>query len=177
MNRPTPKHTAPDLQFPLLDGSSWDLKDQSPEKFTLIVFYRGLHCPLCKRYLKQLQTLHAEFNQLGVDLVAVSMDTEKRARLSRQKWEVSDLTLGYKLDAETAKDWGLYLSKAVKDGEPDVFSEPGLFLVDNDNQVYYSAMNSNPWGRPYLPSFVKAVDYIVQSGYPARGEILESDDQ
>ena len=52
------------------------------------------------------------------------------------------------------------------------FSEPGLFLIDNNNQVYYSAINSNPWGRPYLPSFVKAVDYIVQSGYPARGQAL-----
>ena len=60
----------------------------------------------------------------------------------------------------------------VKDGEPSEFSEPGLFLIDNNNEVYYSAINSNPWGRPYLPSFVKAVDYIVQSGYPARGEML-----
>ena len=66
----------------------------------------------------------------------------------------------------------MYLSAGVKDGEPSEFSEPGLFLIDNNNEVYYSAINSNPWGRPYLPSFVKAVDYIVQSGYPARGEML-----
>ena len=64
------------------------------------------------------------------------------------------------------------IAAGVKDGEPSEFSEPGLFLIDNNNKVYYSATNSNPWGRPYLASFVKAVDYIVQSGYPARGEML-----
>lgn len=172
MNRPIPKHSAPDLSFPLLNGNQWKLDEQKPENFTLVIFYRGLHCPLCKKYLKQLQELLPDFEERGVNVVAVSMDTEKRARLSRQKWELPNLTLGYELSEKSAREWGLYLSAGVKDGEPDVFSEPGLFLVDSNNKVYYSAINSNPWGRPYLASFVKAVDYIVQSGYPARGEML-----
>lgn len=172
MIRPTPKHKAPDLSFPLLDGSQWNLELQKPENFSLVVFYRGLHCPICKKYLQQLQELLPQFKERGVNVVAVSMDTEKRARLSRQKWEIPNLTLGYELAESTVREWALYLSEGVKDGEPKVFSEPGLFLIDNTNQVYYSATNSNPWGRPYLPSFVKAVDYIVQSGYPARGEML-----
>ncbi|WP_422083817.1 peroxiredoxin-like family protein [Ulvibacterium sp.] len=172
MNRPTPKHTAPNLKFPLLGGNDWNLGDQNPDNFTLIVFYRGLHCPICKKYLQQLQGLLPEFDRSGVHVIAVSMDTEKRARLSRQKWEIPNLSLGYDLDEVTARQWSLYLSAGIKEGEPDKFSEPGLFLIDAKNQVYYSAINSNPWGRPYLPSFVKAVDYIIQSGYPARGELL-----
>lgn len=172
MNRPTPKHKAPDLKFPLLDGRQWHLNEQNPQSFTLIVFYRGLHCPICKKYLQQLEALLPDFQEHGVNVVAVSMDSEKRARLSRKDWALKDLTLGYKLDLETAKKWGLYISSAVKEGEPDIFSEPGLFLIDTNNVVYYAAQNSNPWGRPYLASFVKAVDYIVKSGYPARGEVL-----
>ncbi|AZJ34504.1 peroxiredoxin-like family protein [Tenacibaculum singaporense] len=172
MNRPTPKHKAPDLKFKLLDGNLWSLEKQKPDNFILVVFYRGLHCPICKKYLQQLQELLPEFEQRGVNVVAVSMDTEKRAKLSRQKWELPDLTLGYELSEDTAREWALYLSAGVKEGEPDKFSEPGLFLIDTKNQVYYSAINSNPWGRPYLPSFVKAVDYIVSANYPARGEML-----
>ena len=172
MNRPTPKHTAPELSFPLLDGNQWELRKQKPDSFTLIVFYRGLHCPLCKKYLKQLQELLPGFKDRGVNVVAVSMDTEKRARLSRQKWELPNLTLGYELSENTAREWALYLSAGVKDGAPNVYSEPGLFLIDNNNNVYYSATNSNPWGRPYLASFVKAVDYIVRSCYTASVEML-----
>ena len=172
MNRPTPKQKAPELQFPLLGGGDWKLENQQPENYTLIVFYRGLHCPICKKYLQQLDSLRQEFEEQGVPVVAVSMDTEKRARLSRQKWEISELPLGFQLDKETAQNWGLYFSAGVKEGEPEVFSEPGLFLVDSSGEIYYAAINSNPWGRPYLPSFVKAVDYIVKTGYPARGELL-----
>lgn len=104
--------------------------------------------------------------------MAVSMDTEKRARLSRKNWELKQLTLGFGLPLEMAKAWSLYLSSGVKEGEPEVFSEPGLFLINGDGDIYYAAVNSNPWGRPYLPSFVKAVDYIINAGYPARGELI-----
>ncbi len=172
MSRPTPKHPAPDLSFPLLSGDQWTLREQHPDQFTLVVFYRGLHCPICKKYLQQLEELLPEFNDRGGKVVAVSMDSDKRARLSRQKWELSELELGYSLNEEAAKNWGLYLSEAVKDGEPDLFSEPGVFLVKADNTVYYAAITSNPWGRPYLPSFVKAVDYIINNDYPARGEVI-----
>lgn len=172
MNKPTPKQNAPQLEFPLLDGSQWRLTEQKPDNFTLLVFYRGLHCPICKRYLQTLQELLPEFEQRGVNVIAVSMDSEKRARLSRQKWAIQNLEIGYQLSEEMVKAWSLYLSAGVKDGEPDIFSEPGLFLIDQNNQVYYSAINSNPWGRPYLPSFVKAVDYIISANYPARGEIV-----
>ena len=172
MSRPTPKQHAPELRFSLLDEHTWDLSDQTPKHFTLLVFYRGLHCPICKKYLQQLQELLPHFYEKGVEVVAVSMDTKKRARLSRQKWELSQLKLGYQLSEEAARAWSLYLSKGVKEGEPELFSEPGLFLIDNSHKVYYSAINSNPWGRPYLPSFVKAVDYIIEAGYPARGEVL-----
>tara|TARA_B100000965_G_scaffold335481_1_gene301353 strand:+ start:1060 stop:1578 length:519 start_codon:yes stop_codon:yes gene_type:complete len=172
MNRPTPKHDAPELKFPLLGGGNFNLKEQKPENFTLLIFYRGLHCPLCKKYLQQLQELLPDFKERGVDVVSVSMDTEKRARLSRQKWEVEQLQIGYDLDEKTAVSWGLFRSKGVKEGEPDLFSEPGLFLIDKQQKVYYSAINSNPWGRPYLASFVNAIDYIISANYPARGEVI-----
>lgn len=171
--RPTPQHTAPALSFPLLTGETFNLTEQQPQNFTLVVFYRGLHCPICKSYLQQLEELLPQFENKGVSVVAVSMDSEKRARLSRKQWQLSDLQLGFDLSRETAKEWGLYLSKAIKEAEPEEFSEPGLFLIDNHHQVYYSAINSNPWGRPYLPSFVKAIDFITESNYPARGEVID----
>lgn len=172
MMRPTPKHKAPKLQFPLVNGNTFELGKEAPEHFTLIVFYRGLHCPVCKKYLQQLEELLPDFEKRGVNVVAVSMDSEKRARLSRKDWELKNLALGYDLNAETAKSWGLFMSEGIKDAEPDVFSEPGLFLIDNQTEVYYSSITSNPWGRPYLPSFLEAIDFILDKKYPARGELV-----
>ena len=167
-----PQTQAPELELKLLDGNIWKLKDQNPKHFTMLVFYRGLHCPVCGKYLKTLDGLIEAYAEKGLDVIAISMDDEVRARTSKIKWQLSEkLNIAYGLDAETASKWGLYLSKAVKDHELDVFNEPGLFLIRPDNSVYYVAINSIPWGRPHLPTFIKAIDYIISNDYPARGEI------
>lgn len=168
----TPQTQAPNLQVKLLGGETWTLKNQDPENFSMLIFYRGLHCPICEKYLKTLDSLVEAYAEKGVDVIAISMDSEARARKARMKWELSEqLKIGYELDKETANNWGLYLSKAIKDYEPEVFNEPGLFLIKPDNTIYFVTLNSTPWGRPHLASFVKVVDFINTSGYPARGEI------
>jgi hypothetical protein len=78
--------------------------------------------------------------------------------------------VGYDLDRETAEAWGLYFSKAINDGEPDLFSEPGLFLVRSDGSLYYAAVNSMPFGRPKLGDMVKALAFVNEKDYPPRGE-------
>ncbi|MEP0549035.1 MAG: peroxiredoxin-like family protein [Rhodothermales bacterium] len=171
MSTPLPRRPAPSLTVDLVGGGSWSLADQEPEQFTLLVFYRGLHCPVCKDYLQTLTDLQADYAERGVDVVAVSMDSEVRARKARMDWDLGDFPLGYDLDAATARAWGLWLSTAIKDAEPDLFSEPGLFLVRPDGELYYAAVNSMPFGRPHLPSFLKSVDFILENDYPARGEV------
>ena len=167
---PRPRQPTPDLSVNLVDGGTWRLADRSPEAFTLVVAYRGLHCPVCKSYLKTLAGLQADYDERGVEVVAVSMDSAARARKARMDWAVEGVPIGHGMSAETASAWGLYLSEGVKDGEPDLFSEPGFFLVRPDGALYYAAVNSAPWGRPHLPSFLKTVNFIVENDYPARGE-------
>ena len=49
MNVLKPRQPVPALEVDTLDGP-WSLADQSSENFTMVVFYRGLHCPICSRY-------------------------------------------------------------------------------------------------------------------------------
>ncbi len=167
----TPKQQAPELEIALLDGGTWKLSEQKPENFTLLVFYRGLHCPVCKKYTEELQDLKDEYLDLGVNILALSMDTEKRAKKSKEEWDIDDISIGYGLTEAQAKAWGLYLSKGIKDAEPELFSEPGLFLVRPNNEVYYVALNSEPFGRPHLSSFKKSIEFVLEKNYPARGEV------
>jgi peroxiredoxin len=137
------------------------------------VFYRGVHCPVCKSYLETLSDVRDAYAERGVEVVAVSMDTEARARTAHQEWDVAGVPIGYGMDEETAHIWGLFLSEGIKDAEPDLFSEPGLFLVRADGTLHYAAVNSAPWGRPHLPSFLKSIDFVQENDYPARGEVAE----
>lgn len=170
---PLPRRPAPPLSFPLTTGETWRLDEQAPERFTLIVFYRGVHCPVCKKYLEELTRMQSRFADRGTEVVAVSMDNEARARKTRQDWDIDGLKLGYALPVEQAQAWGLYLSEAVKEQEPSLFSEPGLFLVRPDGTLYMAVINSMPFGRPRLADVLKSIEYVIENDYPARGEVAE----
>ncbi|NND44360.1 MAG: redoxin domain-containing protein, partial [Xanthomonadales bacterium] len=66
-----PRQPAPALEFETLKGP-WNLADQRPEHFTMVAFYRGLHCPICKGQLRDLDRKLGDFAELGVDVIAVS---------------------------------------------------------------------------------------------------------
>lgn len=173
-NFPIPREKAPELSFQLTTGEKWNLSEQDPESFTMIVFYRGLHCPVCKGYTKTLQNLKDKYAERGINIVTVSMDTEERAQKSAQKWGIENLDVGFGLTEEQARNWGLYLSNRIKEEEPELFSEPGLFLVRRDGELYYAAVNSMPFGRPDPEALLQAVDFIQKNDYPARGEVKEA---
>ena len=74
-----PRQRVPDLVVPIVGGSTWSLAEQTPQQFTLIVVYRGLHCPICSHYLADLNRKTEAFNELGVGVLVLSSDDEARA--------------------------------------------------------------------------------------------------
>jgi len=170
---PLPGRRAPELTFDVLGvpESRWDLSEAEPKQFSMLVFYRGLHCPVCKTYLRTIDSMFDEFADRGVEIAAISMDTEDRAQESKDEWGIENLPIGYGLDEATARRWGLYISSPIIDAEPRRFSEPGLFLVRRDGTLHYVAINSMPFGRPDPKDVLKAIDFILEKDYPARGKI------
>jgi len=165
----TPSTPAPPLEFPTVDGETWNLADQEPEHFTMVVFYRGLHCPVCKSYLGELAEKLDDFRERGVEVVAVSGDSAERAATAKSDWGLDGVTVGHSLPVETMRAWDLYVSAAIKDDEPTEFGEPGLFLIRPDASVFYAAINSMPFGRPSLDEMLGGIDFVIGQHYPARG--------
>jgi peroxiredoxin len=165
-----PKKNAPELTISRLGGDDWSLADQHPENFLLLIFYRGDHCPICKTYLEKLNRLTDDAKQLGITVFVASGDTEERARKSQKEWKIDNIDLGYGMTAAQMNAWGLYLSDGVKEPEPAVFGEPGLFLIKPDHTIYYAAYNSMPMGRPDVREVIKFVEFVLEKDYPARGE-------
>jgi len=164
-----PEAQAPALSVETLGGGKWELAAQTPENFTMVVFYRGYHCPVCKAYLQKLEGLVEQYEQAGFSVIAVSMDDAGRAAKSAEEWELSKVTIGYGLSEAAARSWGLYVSKAIKEAEADIFAEPGLFWVRPDGRIYMIDISNMPWARPDLEFLFSKIPFAVENGYPARG--------
>lgn len=167
---PKPGTQAPELAVETLEGATWRLSEQEPENFTLIVFFRGLHCPICRKQLQELIEKLDDFRANGVDVIAISGDQRDRAERAHKEWQLGDLRVGYGQSIESMRDWGLFISKAIKEGEPDLFGEPGLFLIRPDGAVYYEAIQSMPFARPPLGDLLGAISFVLKNDYPPRGE-------
>jgi peroxiredoxin len=170
-----PRHPVPALNVPLVQGGRFVLGAAPGEKFDLIVFYRGLHCPLCAKYLLELERLSSEFAQRGVQVLAVSSDSEERGREMAQKVQASGLKFAYGLSLRSARQWGLYISTSrgktsIGMEEPELFSEPGVFIVRPDGTLYYGAVQTMPFARPGFQDLLGAIDFAMSKDYPARGE-------
>ena len=178
LSRIAPRQGVPDFAVSLIGGGTWRLSEQAPETFTLAVFYRGYHCPICRAYLNDLKRNREGFTSLGVETIAISSDNEERAQLTFDEWRLDGLTTGYDLALSDALDLGLFVSSGVGKTsvgieEPARFSEPGVFIIRSDGTLYYSSVQTMPFARPDFSQLLKAVEYAVTKNYPARGEITE----
>ena len=180
MNEPhvlIPRHPVPALDLPLLGGERFDLAVEPAPTFNLLVFYRGLHCPVCAKYLTELERLHEEFMQRGVVPVAISSDAAERAQAMAEKINARKLRFAYDLSLVVARSWGLTISTSrgktsIGIEEPALFSEPGLFLVRPDGTLYWGSTQTMPFARPHFDEILGAIDFVAKNDYPARGEYL-----
>lgn len=173
-----PRQPVPSLDVATVGGGTWSLADSKPENFTMVVIYRGLHCPICSAYLGDLNRRADAFKDAGVDIVVLSSDTAERAAEATEKWGLDKLTVGYGLDLDKAREWGLYVSAGIGKTsagieEPALFAEPGLFMVRPDGTLYFGTVQTMPFARPAFADILKAVGFVVDRGYPARGEVVD----
>ena len=165
-----PQSHMPDLDLPLVGGGRFNIADVQAEKFLIMVFYRGFHCPKCKT---QLQEIDAQYNDLiskGYQFVAVSMDGQERADKAKSEWDLKFLPIAYDLPLMTAKTYGLFISDGRPDTkEPKLFSEPGLFVVKGDGALYAEYIQNTPFGRPPIGDIIGGLEFVIEKGYPTRG--------
>lgn len=175
-----PRQAVSALTVPTLAHGEFSLAAEAPQTFSLLVFYRGLHCPICHKYLLELGRLQPEFEKRGVTVLALSTDSRERAQAMADKLQAPNLRIGYALSLASARAWGLYISSArgktsIGIEEPERFAEPGLFLVRPDGSLYYGAVQTMPFARPHFDELLASLDFAIEKNYPARGEVTVID--
>ena len=172
-----PRQPVPTLVVPLAGGGKFDLATESPEKFMLVVFFRGLHCPQCRKQLTDLEAKLSEFEKRGVSVVAISPDNAERGEKTKAEWGLKNLRIGYGLPLGTARAFGLWISSSrgkTSAGieETTLFNEPGIFLIKPDRTLYCASVQTMPFARPHFADLLAAINFVTEKNYPARGEVV-----
>ncbi len=157
----------PEMTLALVGGG--DVRLGGKGKWQAVVVYRGRHCPLCKKYLKTLDGLKEDFEAAGVDLVAVSADPREKAEadVAGEGWR---FPVGYGLTVEQMRALGLYISDPRSPQETDRrFSEPGLFVINDEGRVQIVDVSNAPFARPDLNALLGGIRFVREKGYPIRG--------
>ena len=91
---------------------------REPGKWQVVIIYRGLHCPLCNKYLARLEELREGFANTNAELVAVSGDPLEKAQTIIDRNQLQ-FPVAYGLSVEQMQELGLYISDPRNADETD----------------------------------------------------------
>lgn len=171
---PTPKPVAGSILAPMslpkLGGGQITVGGTS-ENWTLLVVYRGKHCPRCKKYLNILDGMRADWATAGFDISVVSADTEEKAKADRDEFGWG-FNLGYDLSEDQMETLGLYITEPLSASETDRrFAEPGTYVIRPDGSLLLIAISNGPSARPELAELLDGMIFTQENDRPPRGTV------
>jgi peroxiredoxin len=171
---PTPKPVAGDILSPMtipkLGGGTVAVGGPR-ERWTLLVVYRGKHCPRCKKYLNILNGMREKWDEAGFDIAVVSADPEAKARADQAEFGWG-FDLGYDLSEAQMARLGLYVTEPLSATETDRrFAEPGTFVIRPDGSLLLIAISNGPSARPELTELLDGMIFTKDNDRPPRGTV------
>ncbi|MEZ9330928.1 thioredoxin peroxidase [Vibrio breoganii] len=164
----------PEMTATLLDGSEVTLgKPKGEANWQAVFVYRGKHCPLCTKYLNEIESYKEAFAAAKVDILAVSGDAKHQLEAHLEQLDIS-FPIAYGLTEEQMKQLGLYISLPRSEKETDHnFAEPGLFVVNEHGDLHVVDISNNPFVRPELGALTRGLSWIKDPNnhYPIRGTL------
>lgn len=170
----------PGSDFPALDvtrsdGETLTLgKPQGEHDWQLVIVYRGKHCPICTKFLNKLESYRERFSAQGVDLVAVSADSQQQLSEHMESLDL-DFPLASGLSQEQMQTLGLFISEPRSEQETDHdFPEPAFFIVNAEGKVQIEEVANAPFVRPDLDTLIGGIEFVRKpdNHYPIRGTRL-----
>lgn len=160
----------PDINVQMLNGDMKLLgKPENGHDWKLVVIYRGKHCPICTKYLNQLESMKASFADTNVDIIAISGDSKEQLESHLEKIDIS-FPIAYGLTVEQMDMLGLYISDPRSEKETDhPFAEPAVFVINADGNIQIVDISNAPFARPELEALANGLSFIRENDYPIRG--------
>lgn len=131
----------PDLVLPAVGGGKINLPGDLAGSFGVVLVYRGSWCPYCNAQLASFHRAKGKLDELGVRVVALSVDDEATSAALVEKHHL-DFPVGHSADADAvAAATGAYTND-----DPHYLQSTG-FILAPDGSVVTAVYSSGAIGR------------------------------
>ena len=146
----------PHLTIDAVGGGVISLPGDLAGSYSVVLLYRGSWCPYCNAQLTAFSRAHDSLTELGVKVVALSVDDEQTAAAFANTHALR-FPVGHSADVEhIAAITGAYFNR-----EPKYFHSTG-FVLDPEGRVITAVYSSGAIGR-LLPADVAGFVGYVKS--------------
>jgi len=144
----------PALSLAVAGGRRLDLLAALAGHYSVILVYRGSWCPYCNAQLRAFQRAHDRLDELGIRIVALSVDDEATTRALIDKHGIG-FPVGHSADARAVHDAvGAFVHE-----DPEYLESTG-FVLDPAGRVIVSVYSSAAIGRLVPDDVVGLIRYV-----------------
>lgn len=136
---------APDFTLPDQNGRPITLSNIYSSQSVLLVFYRGLWCPVCSSELRGLAGIDEDLKKAGVRLLAVSVDAPQKSLLAAARFDFKFPLLS-DADHTAIREYGVLHPRGGPDNE-DV-ALPAQFLINREGRIVWRRIAGRIQDRP-----------------------------
>jgi peroxiredoxin len=131
----------PSLEVPAVGGGTISLPDDLAGSYGVVLIYRGSWCPYCNAQLAAFSRAHGALTELGVQVVALSVDDEQTCAALAARHKLR-FPVGHSADAgKVAATTGAYAND-----DPRYLQSTG-FVLAPDGTVQIAVYSSDAIGR------------------------------
>ncbi len=157
-----------EFSFPTVAGGDPITVGAPKDRWTMLIVYRGKHCPRCKRYLNKLNDTLDSWTDF-MDVVVVSADTKEKSLTDKVEFGWN-FDLCYGLSEVQMRSLGLYVSEPLSEAETTgLFAEPGTFAIRPDGSLMLVDISNGPASRPDLEELLDGMKFNIENDRPIRG--------
>jgi peroxiredoxin len=156
MSRLEPGDPFPTLTVQPVGGAAFDLPDALTGAYGVVLFYRGSWCPYCNTQLRAFQRMEKSLTELGIKVVALSVDDESTTAALVAKHHLG-FQVGHGADARKVAE----ATGAFVNGDPLYLQSTG-FVLDPEGRVLVSVYSSGAIGRLVPDDVIGFVRYLPE---------------
>lgn len=149
-----PPRRAPDFVLADSDGREVSLTDLLGDGPVVLIFYRGEWCPFCNEQLGAYAERYGEFQRLGAQVVAISVDGRPAGKALRTR-----LRLPFTVVCDpdhTLVDQFAGVGEKLREGKP--VARPATFVLDRHGTIQWAHVGTAPADRPSVDDVLAQVE-------------------